>query len=209
MPAVNRTQRCWGTTMRRGDSLRQSAVPLTVTRVHNLAGACPVEDWEARYFSVSRRGELDSYRVSVCVPAGLAEVCPRTEVGQPGCVYAVRRWGFALRPSALEAAGFDPEPQLTTRSDRQVLQAVLQAAAFDLPGEFIIASPEHPFLLVAPDGTLRGSSIQWRTYLGALAFYASNGRVDASFIRFWLEAEESYSQAVEYCTMALALEADR
>jgi len=48
------------------------------------------------------------------------------------------------------------------------LQRILQAAAFELPGEFVIASPEHPLRLVAPDGTLRGSGIQWRTYLGAL-----------------------------------------
>jgi hypothetical protein len=195
--------------MRRGDSLRQSAVPLTVTRVHNLGGACPTEDWEATYFSVGRQGDLTPFRVSVCVPAGLADVCPTIEVGQPGCVYAVRRWGFALRPSALEAAGFDPKPQVTTPSDREVLRAVLQAAAFDLPGEFIIASPEHPFRLVGPGGTLRGSSIQWRTYLGALAFYASDGRVDAAFLRFWLEAKESYRQAVDYCMMALALEVDQ
>jgi hypothetical protein len=120
-------------------------------------------------------------------------------------VYAVRRWGFALRPSVLEAARFELKPLLTTHSDGEALRAVLQAAAFDLPGEFIIASPEHPFRLVAPDGTLRGSSIQWRTYLGALAFFASDGRVDAPFIRFWLEAEKSYSQAVEFCLMALTL----
>jgi hypothetical protein len=191
--------------MRRGDSLRQSAVPLTVTTVHNLAGAYPTEVWEVTYSSVGRQGHLRQHRVNVCVPAGLAEVCPRIQVGQTGCVYAVRRWGFALRPSSLAAAGFDPKSLLTSRSDSEVLRAILQAAAFDLPGEFIIASPEHPFRLVAPDSTLRGSSIQWRTYLGAVAFFASDGRVDAPFIRFWLEAKESYSQAVGFCMMALTL----
>jgi hypothetical protein len=191
--------------MRRGDSLRESAVPPTVTTVHNLAGASPTEVWEATYSSVGRQGDLSQHRVNVCVPVGLAEVCPRIQVGQTGCVYAVRRWGFALRPSSLAAAGFDLKSLPTSRSDSEVLRAVLQAAAFDLPGEFIIASPEHPFRLAAPDGKLRGSSIQWRTYLGALAFFASDGRVDAPFIRFWLEAEESYSQAVGYCMMALAL----
>lgn len=191
--------------MRRGDSLRESALPLTVTSVHNLAGTCPTEVWEATYSSVGRQGNLSQHRISVCVPAGLAEVCPRIEVGQAGCVYAVRRWGFALRPSSLAAAGFDLESPLTSRSDGEDLRALLQAAAFDLPGEFIIASPEHPFRLVAPDGALRGSSIQWRTYLGAVAFFASDGRVDAPFIRYWLEAEESYSLAVGFCLMALTL----
>jgi len=41
--------------------------------------------------------------------------------GQPGCVYAVRRWGFALRPSALVKAGFDPTPLLATDDDGELL----------------------------------------------------------------------------------------
>jgi hypothetical protein len=115
----------------------------------------------------------------------------------------VRRWGFALRPSALEAAGFDPTPLLTTGDDAEVLRAMLEAAAFDLPGEFILGSPEHPLRLVAPDGTLRGSGMQWRTYLGALSYFVSGGQVDASFIRFWAEAEQSYRQAVDLCLATL------
>lgn len=186
--------------MRRGDSLRESAIPLGVSIVHNSAGTHPTQPWQTAYCSVDRRGALRSHRVTVRIPAGLAGACPRIRVGQSGCLYAVRRWGFALRPSALETAGFDPTPSPATAGG--ALRGMLQAAAFDLPGEFIIASPEHPFRLVAPDGTLRGSSTRWRTYLGALAFFASDGRVDAAFIRFWRDAEESYRQAVEYCLQA-------
>jgi hypothetical protein len=115
----------------------------------------------------------------------------------------VRRWGFALQPSALARAGFDPSPRLARGDDAEVLGAFLQAAAFDLPGDFVIASPEHPFRLVAPDGMLRGSFTQWRTYLGALSFYVSGGQVDASFLRYWAEAEPSYRQAVDLCLEAL------
>lgn len=189
---------------RQGDSLRESSVPLTVTVVDNSGGAYPTERWEATYFSTNRRGQLAARRVAVCVPVELAEVCPRVRIGQPGCVYAVRRWGFALRPSALAAAGFDPTPLLTTGDDADVLRVMLQAAAFELPGEFIIGSPQHPFRLVAPDGKLRGSGTQWRTYLGALSYFASNGQVDASFIRLWAEAEQTYHQAVDFCLAALA-----
>jgi hypothetical protein len=146
---------------------------------------------------------LTAQRVTVRVPAGLAAACPPIRIGQLGCVYAVRRWGFALRPSALEAAGFDPTPLLTTGDDADVLRVTLQAAAFDLPGEFVIASPEHPFRLVAPDGALRGSSMQWRTYLGALSYFVSGGRVDASFLPLWAEAPESYRRAVDICLVAL------
>jgi hypothetical protein len=144
-----------------------------------------------------------AHRVSVRVPAGLEAVCPRIQIGQAGCVYGVRRWGFALRPSALEAAGFDPIPLTSTGDAAEMLRIMLRAASFELPGEFVIASPEHPFRLVAPDGTLRGSWIQWRTYLGALSFFASGGEVDAAFIRFWAEAEDSYKRAVEICLASI------
>jgi hypothetical protein len=189
--------------VRGGDSLRASQVPLDTTLVDNSAGDYPTEGWQVTYFSVHRKGALTAHRVTVRVPLGLAEVCPRVPIGQPGCVYGVRRWGFALRPSCLEAVGFDQLPLLNSGDDAAALRAMLHAASFELPGEFIIASPEHPFRLVAPDGTLRGSSAQWRTYLGALSFFASGGRVDAPFIRFWAEAERSYHQAVDLCLAAL------
>jgi hypothetical protein len=188
---------------RRGDSLRESTAPQTASMVDNSAGLYPTDRWEATYFTVSRQGVLTARRIAVCVPAGLDRVCARVPFGQAGCIYAVRRWGFALRPSALDAAGFDPGLWLVSDDDAELIRLLLQAAAFDLPGEFIIASPEHPFRLVAGDGTLRGSSVEWRTYLGALAFFASGGQVDADLVRFWAEARESYNQAVEVCLAAI------
>jgi hypothetical protein len=188
---------------RSGDSLRRSSALPAATVVDNSAGAYPTEDWQVTYFDVSQRGQLTAHRVTVCLPLGLRRVCPPIWIGQPGCIYAVRRWGFALRPSALEAAGFDLTPLLTSGDDAEALHVIFQAASFDLPGEFVIASPEHPFRLVAPDGTLRGSSTQWRSYLGALSFFASGGRVNSSFIRFWVEARESYDLAVEQCLAGL------
>jgi hypothetical protein len=188
---------------RQGDALRESEVSPEATVVDNSAGRYPTEAWEATYFSVSSRGTLAARRVTVRVPAGLSEVCPRIMIGQSGCVYAVRRWGFALRPSALEAGGFDPTALLSSGDDVDALQVMFQAAAFDLPGEFVIASPEHPFRLVAPDGTLRGSSMHWRTYLGALSFFVSGGEIDADLVRLWAEAEESYRLAVDLCLTAL------
>jgi hypothetical protein len=188
---------------RGGSSLRESKAPPTATVVDNSGGYYPTEEWETTYFSVSRQGALAARRVAVRVPAGLSQACPPIRIGQPGCIYAVRRWGFALRPSALEAAGFAPTLLLTTGDDAEVLRVTLQAAAFDLPGEFILGSPEHPLRLVAPDGKLRGSGMQWRTYLGALSYFVSGGQVDASFIRFWAEAEQSYRQAVDLCLATL------
>lgn len=191
---------------RGGSALRKSEAPPAARIVDNSGRVYPTEDWEATYFSVDHRGALTAHRVTVRVLAGLAKVCPPVHIGQPGCVYAVRRWGFALRPSALEAAGFDPTPLMSSDGDADALRAMMHAAAFDLPGEFIIASPEHPFRLVGPDGALRGSSVQWRTYLGALSFFVSGGRVDASFLQFWAEAEGSYQLAVDQCLAALGRE---
>jgi hypothetical protein len=188
---------------REGDSLRESSAPAASTVADNSAGAYPTEGWEATYFSASSQGRLSAHRTAVRVPAGLSRVCPPIRIGQPGCVYAVRRWGFALRPSALEAAGFEPAHLLPSDGDDVFLRALFRAAAFDLPGEFVIASPEHPFRLVGTDGRLRGSSTQWRTYLGALAYFASGGRIDADFIRFWAESESGYRQAVNVCLDAI------
>jgi hypothetical protein len=182
---------------------QEQTVSLTQPIVDNSAGAYPTEGWQATYFSVSGQGSLTAHRVTVHVPQGLSSVCPPVRIGRPGCVYGVRRWGFLLRPSALEAAGFDPLPLLPAGDDAGAVQAVLRACAFDLPGEFIIASPEHPFRLLAPDGTLRGSCLDWRTYLGALSYYVSGGKVDVSFLHFWAEAEESYQLAVDQCLAAL------
>jgi hypothetical protein len=193
---------------RRGDSLRPSTAPAEATVVDNSHGAYPTEGWEATYFSVSHEGALTAHRILVRVPAGLSQACQPVQIGQPGCIYAVRRWGFALRPSALAAAGFDSIPLLAHSDDAGFLRQWFRAAAFDLPGEFIIASPEHPFRLVASDGRLRGSSMRWRTYLGALAFFTSGGRIDADFIRFWAEAEPSYHQAVDFCLTALGTSGD-
>lgn len=189
--------------MRQGDSLRESTAPADATVIDNSAGLYPTDLWEVTYFSVSREGALGARRVAVCVPSGLDRACARILLGQAGCIYQVRRWGFALRPSALDAAGFDPGSWSAAGDERKLIQLFFRAAAFDLPGEFVIASPEHPFRLVAGDGTLRGSSVQWRTYLGALAFFASGGQVDADLVRFWAEARESYEQAVEVCLAAL------
>lgn len=188
---------------RQRDALRQSTVPLGTAVVDNSEGLYPTEDWQASYYSVRSDGALSEHRVTVRVPVGLETVCPPVRVGYPGCVYAVRRWGFILRPSALADAEVELGEPGAVAGDEGALRTILHASAFDLPGEFVIASPEHPFRLVGVDGTLRGSSILWRTYLGALSYYVSGGRTDADFVRFSIEAEESYRQAVEVCLEAL------
>jgi hypothetical protein len=188
---------------REGDSLRESRTPPDTAVVDNSGGAYPTEEWAVDYYSTDRTGALHEHHVSVRVPYRLGGACAPVNPGRPGCIYTVRRWGFMLRPSALDRAGFDPA-LLAGGNDAEVLRAILHASAFELPGEFILASPEHPFRLLAGDGQLRGSFVEWRTYLGALSYFVSGGRVRASFLRLWAEAEDSYRQAVDICLQALA-----
>jgi hypothetical protein len=81
---------------------------------------------------------------------------------------------------------------------------VLDVTHFDLPGFFVIASDEHPLLMYAPSGVLKGSYVRWRTCLGALAFLATDGRVNSGFLRLAREAQDTYQEAVGYLREALA-----
>ena len=67
-------------------------------------------------------------------------------------------------------------------------------------GYFVIASPDHPFLLYDPTGTLKGSYLEWRTQLGALSYMLSG--LDASFVRLQVENPALYQQALDYLLAA-------
>jgi len=191
---------------------RTSAAPDTKV-VNNYPGRYPTEDWKARYWTVTERGDLQERVVAIELPRGCTAACLEVEVGQSGCVHRVRRWGFACYASLLEEIGFDPAPLLTYDrerfpggDDQELLQVMIGVTHFDLPGHFIIASQEHPFLLFDPRGTLKGSHTSWYTYLGALAYLASNGWVKASFQRLWREDEGLYQEAVGFLMGALGRE---
>jgi hypothetical protein len=174
------------------------------TPINPLPGAYPTETWTASYTSVNPQGAVLVQRVDLEVPKGLGAVCPPVQLGEPGCLYGVRAWGVILRPSSLEQAGFDPSPFLPVDAeDADWVRAILDAATFELPGGLILASPEHPFRLLGVGGTLHGSNITERSYLGALSFYLSEGAVDASFVRLLLEAPDSYREAVRLAQEAL------
>jgi hypothetical protein len=81
------------------------------------------------------------------------------------------------------------------------LAAYFDVVTFDLPGYFVIAGPDHPFLLYDPAGVLKGSYAAWRTYLGALSYMV--GELDASFVELWQEDDALYRQALAYLQQAL------
>jgi len=191
---------------------RSIAVPDTKV-VNNYPDCYPNEDWQARYWTVTEAGDLQERAVTVQLPRGCTAACLEVEVGQSGCVHRVRRWGFACYASLLEEIGFDLAPLLTHDrkrfpggDDQELLQVVIGITHFDLPGHFIIASQEHPFLLFDPQGALKGSYTRGYTFLGALAYLASEGRVKASFQQLWGENEELYQESVELLREALRRE---
>lgn len=193
-----------------GDALRPSTSPPEVKVVNNLPGLYPTEDWMAYYWAVSEEGKLEEKRAVIQLPQGFSGVCPRVRIGQNGCILRVRRWGVGCYPSLLEQMGFDPSPFLTHDRRRfpggeaqEILHLMFQATHFDLPGFFIIASNDHPFLLFDPEGDLKGSYVHWCSYLGALAYIVSGGRMAAGFLRVEREEKELYQEAVVYLLEAL------
>jgi hypothetical protein len=196
-----------------GNTLRRSSAAPDTEIVNNYPGRYPTEDWQARYWKVAEGGDLRGRVVTVQLPQGCSAACLEVEVGQNGCVHRVRRWGFACYISLLGEISFDPISLLTHDrerfpggDDQELLQVMIGVTHFDLPGHFIIASREHPFLLFDPQGALKGSYIRWYTYLGALAYLASDGRVQANFQRLWGENERLYREAVGFLRGALRRE---
>lgn len=193
-----------------GNTMRRSSAPPDAEVINNFPGLYPTEDWRAYYWVVTERGELVDKHVTVQLPKGYADVCPEVEIGQQGCIYRARRWGVACYPSLLEEIDFDPQPLLTHDRGRfpggdaqEILHVILRATHFDLPGHFIIASWEHPLLLFDPGGTLKGSYTKWRTYMGALAWLASDGAVDSNFELLRTTNQRLYKEAIEYLLSAL------
>jgi len=192
----------------KGNTLRRSSASPEQAAYGNMPETWAVEDWHAYYWTVEPGGRLAPARAIAKLPAGYARVCKEVEIGERGCIDHVRRWGFACRMALLEDIGFDPTPLLAldgrnTADAQNILYWMIQATHFDLPGDFIIASHEHPFLLFAPNGTLVGSDVHWYTYLGALAYFVSQGHVTGTFGQLWREDRALYQEAVGYLLNAI------
>ena len=180
-----------------GNVFRRSSVPSEATVVQNFPGRYPTEDWRAQYWDVTEAGTLVRREVTVRLPLGFSQVSPPVTLGQPGCIYAVRRWGLACRTSLLEDVPFDPAAYLSVEAtDDELLRLMYGATWFDLPGYFIIASDEHPFFLYDPAGALKGAYVDWFTYLGALIFLYTDGDVKGSFLLVFRESASLYRQAL-------------
>lgn len=187
---------------RAGNQLRKSSARADDLIAENLPNLFPVEEWHTFYWTMDGNGQLAEGRALLRLPRGLQDVTSRVEIGQNGVVENVRRWGVALRGGILEDIGFDPTPLLSRdrsrflTDDAEALYLITNVTHFDLPGFFVIASEEHPFLLFDPAGNLKGSYTRWYTLAGALAYLVSGGKVQTSFGLTWQEDRTLYRKVM-------------
>jgi|DewCreStandDraft_2_1066082.scaffolds.fasta_scaffold02206_13 hypothetical protein len=195
---------------RLGNGFRASTAPPDATVINNFPGQYPTEDWMVFYWTVDAQGRLADRSVTLQFPRGYAAACPEVSLGEPGCIYRVRRWGLACYPSILSQIDFDPAPLVTGDrerfpggEDQELLHIYLHATHFDLPGYFIIADQVYPLLLFDPSGTLKGSWQWGPTYLGALAWQVSGGKLDVDFELMRTEAPWLYQRVASDLLRAL------
>ncbi len=185
-----------------GNQFRESSARADELVADNLPDLYPVEEWRAFYWTMNPDGNVEEGRAILRLPQGTAAASPRVDIGQPGVIEHVRRWGVALRGGILEEIGFDPTPFLShdrTRfktDDAEALHLITNVTHFDLPGFFLLASEEHPFLLFDPEGDLKGSYTRWFTHAGALAFLVTDGRLQTSFGLTWQEDRHLYRKVM-------------
>jgi len=192
-----------------GNTMRPSAAKDDGQPINNLPGLYPTEDWVVYYWDVEPQAELRSRRAVIQLPHGYADACPEVWIGGSGCVHNVRRWGVQCYTRILQDIGFDPSIYLAhdveqfPSSEDEVISILINATHFDLPAHFVIASVQHPLLLFDPQGILKGSYTRWHTYLGALAYMFSNGKVNGYFGRLHAENRALYNEALTYVLQAL------
>ncbi len=187
---------------RAGNQLRESSARPDQLVADNVPDLFPVEEWRAYYWIMNSAGRMEECRGILHLPRGIAAATRAVAIGENGVIEHVRRWGVALRGGALEAVGFDPTPFLShdrsrfPSDDAEALHLITNLTHFDLPGFFILASEEHPFLLFDPEGTLKGSYTHWYTHAGALAYLVSEGKVHASFGLTWEKDRALYEKVM-------------
>lgn len=196
-----------------GDQFRESSAAGDLA-AENLPNLFPVEEWRAFYWVMERDGQLAPGRAILHLPRGIGDITPAVEIGEQGVIEHVRRWGVTLRGAFIEDLGFDLAPFFSynrerfSSDDAEALHLTMMLTHFDLPGYFILASQEHPFLLFDPEGNLKGSDTNWFTYAGALAFLVSDGKVRVSFGLTWQEDRGLYAKVMRWLNEELEKKRD-
>lgn len=192
-----------------GDQFRRSSQP-TDAIVENLPNLFPVEEWRAFYWTLEPDGDLTTAHAVIHLPRGLGAVTRTVNIGDYGIIEHTRRWGVTLRGGFLDYIDLDLDALMThdrsrfSSDDAEALHLMTMLTHFDLPGYFIIASDQHPFLLFDPEGDLKGSNIHWFTHAGALAYLVSDGEIKISFELVWEKDKELYRKVMQWLNKELA-----
>lgn len=193
-----------------GNTMRPSTAKDDGQSINNLPGLFSTEDWGVHYWDVDLQGEVHIRKAVIRLPYGYADACPEVQIGESGCVHSVRRWGVQCYTRILQDIGFDPSLYLSHDRERypggddeEMISILIRATHFDLPAHFVIASQEHPLLLLDSQGMLKGSYTRWHTHLGALAYMVSDGKRNAYFGRLHAENRSLYDEALTYMLQAL------
>jgi hypothetical protein len=182
---------------------RQSLHPAGAV-VENLPRLFPVEEWRAFYWTLEPDGSLTTAHAVIHLPRGVSAVTQRVSIGEAGIIEHVRRWGVTLRGAYVQDIGLDLDAMLThdrarfSSDDAEALHLMTLLTHFDLPGHFIVASQEHPFLLFDPEGDLKGSDTHWFTQAGALAYLVSDGQIKISFDLVWQKDKDLYDKVMQW-----------
>lgn len=192
-----------------GDQFRQSLQRVDAI-VENLPNQFPVEEWRAFYWTLEPDGKLTTQHAVIHLPRGLGAVTRRVAIGEYGIIEHTRRWGITLRGDFINYIDLDLDALLThdrsrfASDDAEALHLMTLLTHFDLPGFFIIASDEHPFLLFDSEGDLKGSDTRWFTHAGALAYLVSDGQIKISFDLVWDKDKELYKKVMQWLNEELA-----
>ncbi len=192
-----------------GDQFRQSSQRRDAI-VENLPNRFPVEEWRAFYWTLEPDGNLTTAHAVMHLPRGLGQVTRSVNIGEYGVIEHTRRWGVTLRGGFMDYIDLDLDALLThdrarfSSDDAEALHLMTMLTNFDLPGYFIVASDEHPFLLFDPEGDLKGSDTHWFTHAGALAYLVSDGEIKISFDLVWEKDKELYKKVMMWLNEELA-----
>lgn len=192
-----------------GDQFRQSSQRRDAI-VENLPNRFPVEEWRAFYWTLEPDGNLTTAHAVMHLPRGLGQVTRSVNIGDYGIIEHTRRWGVTLRGGFMDYIDLDLDALLThdrarfSSDDAEALHLMTMLTNFDLPGYFIVASDEHPFLLFDAEGDLKGSDTHWFTHAGALAYLVSDGEIKISFDLVWEKDKELYKKVMMWLNEELA-----
>lgn len=134
----------------RGNSIENMAA-----RLIDLSWAYEVEKWELDYFTVDN-GELLNRSGAKCyLPMGYElaydnhSICER----RSGPVKKVQAWGVIFEESYLNwCPDYQMKKIAAARKPSEAERWDAQAATWDLPGTFVLASKEEPFTVKSPAG---------------------------------------------------------